>query len=254
MWRLDQKTGVQTSITPRRPAGAPPLRFNWTPPIALSPHNPAIVYTGAQVVFRSLDRGDHWQEISPDLTTNEDAKQHGEGFISYCTLTTLAESPVAPGVIWTGSDDGKVQVTRDGGATWLDRTAEARRGRRAGEFLGQPRLPLAPRRGHGVRDQDRLAPRRLPGLDPTRRPISARPGRRSPGTCRPASPSTSSSRTGRTRPPLRRDRVGRLRDDRRREDVAAVQGQHALGQGHRPGHPSARERPGRRRPTAGAST
>jgi len=124
MWRLDQKTGVQTSIMPARPAGAPPLRFNWTPPIALSPHNPAIVYTGAQIVFRSLDRGDHWQETSPDLTTNEDAKQHGEGFISYCTLTTLAESPVAPGVIWTGSDDGKVQVTRDGGATWADRTAK----------------------------------------------------------------------------------------------------------------------------------
>ena len=111
-------------ITPRRPADKPRLRFNWTPPIALSPHNPAIVYTGAQVVFRSLDRGDHWQEISPDLTTNEDAKQHGEGNITYCTITTLAESPVAPGVIWTGSDDGKVQVTKDGGATWLDRTAK----------------------------------------------------------------------------------------------------------------------------------
>jgi len=124
MWRFDQKTGVQTQITPRREKGRPALRFNWTPPIALSPHNPAIVYTGAQVVFRSLDRGDHWLEISPDLTTNEDAKQHGEGHISYCTLTTLAESPVMPGVIWTGSDDGKVQVTRDGGATWLDRTAK----------------------------------------------------------------------------------------------------------------------------------
>jgi photosystem II stability/assembly factor-like uncharacterized protein len=124
MWRYDQKTSVQTTITPRRPEGAPALRFNWTPPIALSPFNPAIVYTGAQVVFRSLDRGEHWQEISPDLTTNEDAKQHGEGYISYCTLTTLAESPVTPGVIWTGSDDGKVQVTRDGGATWLDRTAK----------------------------------------------------------------------------------------------------------------------------------
>jgi photosystem II stability/assembly factor-like uncharacterized protein len=124
MWRLDQKTCVQTTITPRRPAGQPALRFNWTPPIALSPHNPAIVYTGAQVIFRSLDRGDHWQEISPDLTTNEDAKQHGEGNISYCTLTTLAESPVKPGIIWSGSDDGKVQVTRDGGASWLDRTAK----------------------------------------------------------------------------------------------------------------------------------
>ncbi len=124
MWRFDQKTGVQKAITPTRPSGQPRLRFNWTPPIALSPHNPAIVYVGAQVVFRSLDRGDHWQEISRDLTTNEDAKQHGEGNITYCTLTTLAESPVEPGVIWTGSDDGKVQVTKDGGATWLDRTSK----------------------------------------------------------------------------------------------------------------------------------
>lgn len=124
MWRLDQKTGVQTGIMPRRGAGETPLRFNWTPPIALSPHNSAIVYTGAQVVFRSLDRGDHWQEVSPDLTTNDDAKQHGEGFISFCTLTTLAESPLKPGLIWTGSDDGKVQVTMNGGATWLDRTAK----------------------------------------------------------------------------------------------------------------------------------
>ncbi len=124
MWRFDQKTGEQTEITPRREKAQKPLRFNWTPPIALSPHNPAIVYTGAQVVFRSLDRGDHWQEIGPDLTTNEDAKQHGEGNLSFCTLTTLAESPVAPGVIWTGSDDGKVQVTQDGGVTWIDRTAK----------------------------------------------------------------------------------------------------------------------------------
>jgi photosystem II stability/assembly factor-like uncharacterized protein len=124
MWRFDQKTGVQTTITPTRPAGQPRLRFNWTPPIVLSPHNPAIVYVGAQVVFRSVDRGDRWREVSPDLTTNEDAKQHGEGNITYCTLTTLAESPVVPGVLWAGSDDGKVQVTKDGGATWLDRTAK----------------------------------------------------------------------------------------------------------------------------------
>ncbi|MCX6564895.1 MAG: hypothetical protein NTW38_00475 [Candidatus Aminicenantes bacterium] len=123
MWRFDQKNGIQTLITPRRPADAPRLRFNWTAPIALSPHNPAVVYTGAQVVFRSDYRGDHWKEISPDLTTNEDAKQHGEGFITFCTITTLAESPVTPGVIWTGSDDGKVQVTKDGGAAWLDRTS-----------------------------------------------------------------------------------------------------------------------------------
>ncbi|MDP2915962.1 MAG: hypothetical protein Q8O91_10975, partial [Candidatus Aminicenantes bacterium] len=100
MWRFDQKLGVQTSITPRRAPGREALRFNWTPPIMLSPHNPAIVYTGAQVLFRSLDRGDHWTEISPDLTTNEKAKQGGAGNISYCTLTTISESPLMPGVIW----------------------------------------------------------------------------------------------------------------------------------------------------------
>jgi hypothetical protein len=123
MWRFDQKLGVQTSITPTREPGRDPLRFNWTPPIALSPHDPSVVYVGAQVVFRSGDRGDHWTEISPDLTTDEDAKQHGEGHISFCTLTTLAESPVQAGVIWAGADDGKVQVTRDGGETWFDCTA-----------------------------------------------------------------------------------------------------------------------------------
>ena len=126
MWRLDQKLGVQTPIMPRRDreSGKEALRFNWTPPIMLSPHNPAIIYTGAQVLFRSLDRGDHWTEISPDLTSNEKAKQGGAGNISYCTITTLSESPVRPGIIWVGTDDGKVQVTTDGGAAWKDRTAK----------------------------------------------------------------------------------------------------------------------------------
>jgi len=123
MWRFDQKLGVQTLIRPTREPGQEPLRFNWTPPIAISPHNPSVIYVGAQVVFRSEDRGDHWTEISPDVTTDEESRQHGAGHISFCTLTTLAESPVQPGVIWTGADDGKVKVTKDGGKTWLDRTA-----------------------------------------------------------------------------------------------------------------------------------
>jgi len=122
MWRLDQKTGIQTAIQPRRTTGEP-LRFNWTPPIQLSPHNPAILYVGAQVLFRSLDRGDHWEEISPDLTTNEKAKQGGAGNITYCTIFSVSESPRKAGVLWVGADDGKVQMTRDGGATWHDRTA-----------------------------------------------------------------------------------------------------------------------------------
>jgi len=121
--RIDQKLRTMTDIMPRRPKGEAPLRWNWTPPIALSPHNASIVYTGAQVLLRSLNRGDAWQEISPDLTTNDAAKTYGRGNIQHCTLTTISESPTTPGVIWTGSDDGTVQVTRTHGASWTDVTA-----------------------------------------------------------------------------------------------------------------------------------
>ncbi len=123
-YRADQESHTRTRIVPTRPAGQPPLRFNWTPPILLSPHNPAIVYTGAQVLFRSLDRGDHWQEISPDLTTNDPEKISPPGMtVQFCTLTTLSESPLQAGVIWAGADDGKVQVTTNHGASWTDVTA-----------------------------------------------------------------------------------------------------------------------------------
>lgn len=124
-YRADQKTHTRKLIQPTRPAGQPPLRYNWTPPIALSPHNSAIVYTGAQVLFRSLDRGDHWEEISPDLTTNDASKISPPGMtVQFCTLTTISESPLQAGIIWVGTDDGKVQVTRNHGATWTDATAK----------------------------------------------------------------------------------------------------------------------------------
>jgi len=124
-YRLDQKTRTRKSIAPTRPAGQTPLRFNWTPPIRISPHNSQILYTGAQVLFRSLDRGDHWQEISPDLTTNDASKISPPGStVQYCTITTISESPVTPGIIWVGTDDGKVQVTENHGATWTDVTAK----------------------------------------------------------------------------------------------------------------------------------
>ena len=122
--RFDQRTGQATNIQPQPVEGAPPLRYNWITPIVLSPHNPQIVYTGAQVLFRSLNRGDSWQEISTDLTTNEDGKCGlNSGYVPYCTITSISESPITSGVIWIGSDDGKVQVTRDHGATWNDVTA-----------------------------------------------------------------------------------------------------------------------------------
>jgi photosystem II stability/assembly factor-like uncharacterized protein len=121
--RFDQETGLATVIEPRRAPGAPALRYNWITPIVLSPHNPRIVYTGAQVLFRSLDRGDAWQEISPDLTT-ADAATCGlnSGYVPYCTITSISESPLSAGVIWIGTDDGKVQLTRNHGATWADMT------------------------------------------------------------------------------------------------------------------------------------
>jgi photosystem II stability/assembly factor-like uncharacterized protein len=122
--RFDQRTGQAANIQPRRGEGLAALRYNWITPIVLSPHNPQIVYTGAQVLFRSLNRGDTWQEISPDLTTN-DGKRCGlnSGYVPYCTITSISESPVSAGLIWVGTDDGQVQVTRDHGASWTDVTA-----------------------------------------------------------------------------------------------------------------------------------
>jgi hypothetical protein len=121
--RLDQRTGEVAIIQPQRATGEPPLRYNWITPLVLSPHNPQILYTGAQVLFRSLNRGDSWQEVSPDLTTNEQGKcGMGSGGVPYCTITSISESPREAGLIWVGTDDGKVQVTRHGGG-WQDVTA-----------------------------------------------------------------------------------------------------------------------------------
>ena len=121
MQRVDQKTGTRKFLRPARPKGEPPYRFNWTAPIHISSHNPRIIYLGAQVLLRSLNRGDDWREASPDLTTNDPEKIKGN--IEFCTLTSISESPLTPGLIWCGTDDGKVQVTRDGGASWTDTTA-----------------------------------------------------------------------------------------------------------------------------------
>ena len=104
-------------------------RFNWDSPIVISPHDPNTVYFGGNVVFKSTDRGNSWQEISPDLTTNDKSKQKTSGGEIYqdntaaefhCSILYIDESPVEKGVIWVGTDDGNVQLTRDGGATWVN--------------------------------------------------------------------------------------------------------------------------------------
>ncbi|HEX4951388.1 MAG TPA: hypothetical protein VFZ34_32320 [Blastocatellia bacterium] len=121
--RFDQKTRERKTITPTRAQGSAMLRFNWVTPLRLSPHDPKTLYLGAQVLFRSTDRGDTWQEISPDLTTNDATKiSPPSAAIQHCTITTISESPKQAGVIWVGTDDGKVQVTKDAGANWFDAT------------------------------------------------------------------------------------------------------------------------------------
>lgn len=121
-YRVDQTLGIRKKIVPVAKKGKPIYRFNWTPPLLISPHNSKVIYAGSQMLLRSKDRGDHWEEISPDLTTNDAQKIDGKGHMWYCTITTMSESPVTAGIIWVGTDDGKVHVTQNHGETWTDLT------------------------------------------------------------------------------------------------------------------------------------
>ncbi len=118
MSRLNLKTQERARIRPAQALKEPPFRFNWLTPILMSPHAPDILYTGTQKVLRSLDRGDSWTAISPDLTTAKAPFVGGGGNVPYGTLTTLAESPLRFGLLYAGTDDGRVQVSRDGGHAW----------------------------------------------------------------------------------------------------------------------------------------
>jgi len=108
-------------------AGEQKYRFNWNAPIVASPHDPNTVYFGGNVVFKSQDFGKNWKVVSPDLTTDDPEKQKSAGgpvweenttSEYYCTIISLAESPVQPGVFWAGTDDGNIQLTTDSGANW----------------------------------------------------------------------------------------------------------------------------------------
>ena len=132
-YRHDLITGERTNIAPRAPDGAPRYRYTWTTPLTLSPHDPKTLITGAQMVLRSRDRGDTWEEISPDLTTGAaqtarsaercTTERAADGNIWYCTITTVAESPHTRGILWAATDDGRIHVTRDDGASWSDVTS-----------------------------------------------------------------------------------------------------------------------------------
>ena len=120
--RLDLYTGESRSIANRDPA----LRFNWSSPVLISPHDSNVIYHGANKLLRSSYRGEGWTEISPDLTTNDKTKltvparaggppAGGDGNIQYCTITTIDESPIVRDLLYVGTDDGNVWVTKDGG-------------------------------------------------------------------------------------------------------------------------------------------
>jgi photosystem II stability/assembly factor-like uncharacterized protein len=132
LYRYDRASEEALDIQPQPAPGDPPERWNWDAPVLVSPHDPSRLYFGSQRVWRSDDRGDSWEAISGDLTTDtnryeltfmgrvwsvDDLIDNG-AMSKYSTLTRISESPVQEGVIYVGTDDGLIQVTEDGGATW----------------------------------------------------------------------------------------------------------------------------------------
>ncbi len=140
--RFDRKTGERVDIKPRAQPGEAPLRWNWDSPLIISPHNPKRLYFAAQRVFRSDDRGDNWVPVSPDLSQQIDrnklkimgrvwsvdavAKNHSTSL--YGSVISLSESPIVEGLLYTGTDDGVVQISEDGG----------KNGRQSGALIGIP--------------------------------------------------------------------------------------------------------------------
>jgi len=108
------------SLLPTQYENEPRLRGQWLAPFIISSHNPNILYHGMQFLFRSLDRGDTWEKISPDLTWNTASEM---GDIPYHTLFAISESPLRNGLVYAGTDDGRVWVTKDGGKAWTEITA-----------------------------------------------------------------------------------------------------------------------------------
>jgi photosystem II stability/assembly factor-like uncharacterized protein len=133
----DAQNGLMRQVMPypslnlTEPSNETKYRYNWTAPIVVSQHDGRVVYHGGNVLFKTSDRGMHWTAISPDLTRNDKATQglgggpfqnEGAGGEIYNTIVTIGESPKDANVLWVGTDDGLVQVTRDGGKSWANVT------------------------------------------------------------------------------------------------------------------------------------
>jgi photosystem II stability/assembly factor-like uncharacterized protein len=132
--RYDKVTGHKRIVRPTHPDKDVFLRFNWNAAIAQDPHSQTTIYYGSQFLHKSTDRGETWEVISPDLTTNDPEKQKQQetggltfdvtGAENHTTIIAISPSPVDPNVIWVGTDDGNVQVTKDGGKTWTNTAAK----------------------------------------------------------------------------------------------------------------------------------
>ncbi|MBI1193975.1 MAG: hypothetical protein GC205_12520 [Bacteroidetes bacterium] len=143
--QYDRLTGQTRYIRPMHPEGKP-LRFNWNAALATDPFDPNGLYYGSQYVHYSADEGRSWTILSPDLTSNDTARQKQalSGGLTidattaenFTTLLCIAPSPVEKGLIWTGSDDGKLHLTRDGGKTWTE-MSERLPGAPAGSWIPQ---------------------------------------------------------------------------------------------------------------------
>ena len=130
--RRDEHTSQQREIMPEAKAGEPHYRFQWNSPVEVSAHDHKTIYYGGNYLFKSTDRDDSWTRLGGDLTTGVDRNKlqifgktpdkstlsRHDGVEEYPTITTLSESPLTPNVLWVGTDDGNVQVSRDGGKTW----------------------------------------------------------------------------------------------------------------------------------------
>lgn len=128
--RYDLETGFTKNIRPTHPDANMKLRYNWNAAVAQDPLNNNTIYYGSQFVHKSTNKGDTWEIISADLTTNDPSKQKqyesggitmdATGAENHCSILTIAPSTIKQGVIWVGTDDGHVQVTQDGGKTWAN--------------------------------------------------------------------------------------------------------------------------------------
>ncbi len=128
--RYDQVTGLNQFIKPTHPDAKIKLRYNWNSALAQDPHDKSSLYYGSQFLHKSTDKGNTWDVISPDLTTNDKEKQKQDesggltmdatGAENHCTIISIAPSSLDKNVIWVGTDDGNIHVTRDGGKTWIN--------------------------------------------------------------------------------------------------------------------------------------